>query len=1060
MGYAFISYSTRNQSLADAMRDLLKDCGIETWMAPGDIPAGSKYAQVISRAVKNCACFILMLSEDAQNSVWVAKEVERAVSYRRPIIPVQLENVVLNDEFELYISTDQVVAIQKIDKETREIKSLLSSIRNFVGERGSDTDDESATGKKDGTIQTKAKNIELTVWSPVNTDVFLNDKNHLVMRIDHNSGFDYKFNSINVSGAFNLIFVANGFEKTIPFDAASIEDRLEYRLQAILSKKEILDSYNRKEAIEQIEIEPTAYAFEQLSEKGTREDVDLLISILTNLTNNSIEGQHDNYLIATCAKALGKLAVKFKRLDDIVFVLDVYENYEAKSSYGWMFNSIVKVLEGIHPKAIGKPIIDGIASSTHTTKAIENGQISTIQNRFPQYSDVQFCESSFGSVYRAFDSENNMDIAIKVYSPEVAFHIPFFSDGGLFWDIKNLQADNLCPFIERQLSEPICLIMRYVQGETLEAHIKSAWLWNDNVESIIKFSLGILNGLNALHNINIYYGDLTPRNIVIDENNVPWLCDFSESNYNGSRYIDKTVLIEKYRSPEKSPGKNIDYRSDIYEFGVILSDFLPFIRHDDSARDALLEIVKKATKENPNERYQSVKEIIVEISLLLNSDSPKTSDDGVLWEEIFGESSELGAETSNLLSEVPLSDSCEAAVLLTDSKNDELENQQEQSAVVLKTKGHLVNSYRRIQDIAADQCGNPIRINMPDGTTKIVDLCDTFAISPQKTYMVAKQKENEEYLFFVFRTKNNKINLVSEGKDQQKVYQLFREKYVDQYIFTDEPLIVNKQKIQKKKKHFAQDTAVKLYPTLDRIPQIFTVPEKYSYIQPNVFAKLNPNGYRIRQIIIPKQIERICENAFQGLIITEMLYVPNSVRSIGDKAFVFDENAIVFCNENSYAYKYFLRESNVKIVRDIPFEPLGGTVENILAKLSHTRNATRLKEATVPFSLNTEVDCINIPNNICVLDDYALYSAKVREKVVIPSSVKKIGKAAFKLEPNAYVECQPDSFAYLYCSANGIKNSVDMAIEYRAQGVCQHCGGYFKGLIKKVCTACGKPKDY
>lgn len=337
MGYAFISYSTRNQSLADAMRDLLKDCGIETWMAPGDIPAGSKYAQVINRAVKNCSCFVLMLSEDAQNSVWVAKEVERAVNYRRPIIPVQLENVVLNDEFELYISTDQVVAIQKIDKDTQEIKSLLSSIRNFVGEPELDAD-------KDN--ETKAKNIKLMIWSPVNTDVFLNDKNHLVMRIDHNSGFDYKLNSINVSGSFNLIFVANGFEKTILFDSATIEDKLEYRLQAILSKKEIRDSYNREEAIEQIEIDPTAYAFEQLSEKGINEDIDLLISTLINLTSkNNGDGQDDNYLIATCAKALGKLAVKYKRLDDIAFVLDVYENYEAKSSYGWMFDSIVKVLK-------------------------------------------------------------------------------------------------------------------------------------------------------------------------------------------------------------------------------------------------------------------------------------------------------------------------------------------------------------------------------------------------------------------------------------------------------------------------------------------------------------------------------------------------------------------------------------------------------------------------------------------------------------------------------------------------------------------------------------------
>lgn len=134
MGYAFISYSTRNQQAADAMHELLKSEGIDTWMAPGDIPAGSKYAKVINRAVKDCACFILMLSADAQNSPWVPKEVERAVNYRKPIIPVQIEDVVLNDDFELYISTDQIIAIQKIDKGTKEILKLLSSVNTYTNE--------------------------------------------------------------------------------------------------------------------------------------------------------------------------------------------------------------------------------------------------------------------------------------------------------------------------------------------------------------------------------------------------------------------------------------------------------------------------------------------------------------------------------------------------------------------------------------------------------------------------------------------------------------------------------------------------------------------------------------------------------------------------------------------------------------------------------------------------------------------------------------------------------------------------------------------------------------
>lgn len=337
MGYAFISYSTKNQSLADAMRNLLKECGIETWMAPGDIPPGNRYAQVINRAIKDCDCFILMLSEEAQNSIWVAKEVERAVNYRKPIIPVQIDKVVLNDEFELYISTDHLVAIQKIDKETNEIKNLLTSISNFVTKNENGVN---AVKKSD------SKSIELTVWSPVNTDVFLNDKKHMVMRIDHNTGYDYSFNTINISGEFELVFASRGFEKRISFDSKSIDKRLEYRLQAILSKKEIYDSYDRDEAIAQLKIEPTAYSFEQLAATGTIEDINLLKTILSNLISHPFGNeQHNNYLLATCAKAMGNLMLKYNCFEDLDFILDVYKNYEAKSSYGYLLESVIKSLK-------------------------------------------------------------------------------------------------------------------------------------------------------------------------------------------------------------------------------------------------------------------------------------------------------------------------------------------------------------------------------------------------------------------------------------------------------------------------------------------------------------------------------------------------------------------------------------------------------------------------------------------------------------------------------------------------------------------------------------------
>lgn len=132
MGHAFISYSTKNQESANTIHDLFIKNGIATWMAPGDIPAGSNYAQVINKAIKECSCLVLILTNDSQNSVWVPKEVERAVNYRKAIIPVQFEDVVLNDEFEFYISTNQVIHFHKNYEESEAIRKVLSSVNSYI----------------------------------------------------------------------------------------------------------------------------------------------------------------------------------------------------------------------------------------------------------------------------------------------------------------------------------------------------------------------------------------------------------------------------------------------------------------------------------------------------------------------------------------------------------------------------------------------------------------------------------------------------------------------------------------------------------------------------------------------------------------------------------------------------------------------------------------------------------------------------------------------------------------------------------------------------------------
>ncbi len=133
MGYAFISYSTKNQASADAMRELFNKHYIDTWMAPYDIPAGSKYAAVITKAIRDCSCFVLLLSNDSQSSEAVDSEVELAtLTFKKSIITVELEKVVLNDAFTFYIHNKQIIAAHKIDKDSREIRQILAAVKAYT----------------------------------------------------------------------------------------------------------------------------------------------------------------------------------------------------------------------------------------------------------------------------------------------------------------------------------------------------------------------------------------------------------------------------------------------------------------------------------------------------------------------------------------------------------------------------------------------------------------------------------------------------------------------------------------------------------------------------------------------------------------------------------------------------------------------------------------------------------------------------------------------------------------------------------------------------------------
>lgn len=163
--YAFISYSSKNQQTADSVRLLLIDNGISCWMAPYDIPAGSKYAEVINDALEKCSCLVLLLTNAAQESQFVEREVERAITYNKTIIPVQLENVTLNSGFRFYIGNSQIIAVPSIDNYTDEIQKVVSSIRRCLEENNVSDDKHKVFLESIKVPLEKSREIKSAVWA-------------------------------------------------------------------------------------------------------------------------------------------------------------------------------------------------------------------------------------------------------------------------------------------------------------------------------------------------------------------------------------------------------------------------------------------------------------------------------------------------------------------------------------------------------------------------------------------------------------------------------------------------------------------------------------------------------------------------------------------------------------------------------------------------------------------------------------------------------------------------------------------------------------------------------
>lgn len=127
----FISYSSRDKIIADAVCHSLEENSITCWIAPRDVIPGESYARQIMQSIKNSKVIVLIFSENSNKSEHVENEIDKGFNSGKPIIPFMIDTTEMNDELGYYLGRKHwLIAYPDYRQKTAD---LVSSILRLLG---------------------------------------------------------------------------------------------------------------------------------------------------------------------------------------------------------------------------------------------------------------------------------------------------------------------------------------------------------------------------------------------------------------------------------------------------------------------------------------------------------------------------------------------------------------------------------------------------------------------------------------------------------------------------------------------------------------------------------------------------------------------------------------------------------------------------------------------------------------------------------------------------------------------------------------------------------------
>jgi serine/threonine protein kinase len=279
--------------------------------------------------------------------------------------------------------------------------------------------------------------------------------------------------------------------------------------------------------------------------------------------------------------------------------------------------------------------------------------------RFGYYEIIkQIGAGGMGEVYRARDEKLNRDVAIKVLPASLSenhdrlsrFEQEAQAAGALnhpnILTIHEIGEVDGCRFIATE----------FIEGQTLRERLRSGVELDDALDIAIQ----VASALVAAHRVNIIHRDIKPENIMIRrDDGLVKVLDFGLAKMSvPQRLLDSEAETQvrantapgvlmgtvAYMSPEQARGDTVDARTDIWSLGAVLyeliagcSPFLaatsseiisgilsktapsPLARYSRHVPDRLEEIVEKALSKNRDERYQTSKDLLIDLKRLKQS---------------------------------------------------------------------------------------------------------------------------------------------------------------------------------------------------------------------------------------------------------------------------------------------------------------------------------------------------------------------------------------------------------------------------------------------------------